>query len=179
MPAVDIHQISVSYVDDADRLLMRVRTRDDALFELWLTRRMMQRLWPRLRDAAGALSVRAALPHRPTLTPEAERMLVADAHERKLDGADFTTPFATAGRQRPLGAEPLLPVEVRLQAEPTRLVITARERGGRNVSLQLTEALAVALQSLLEQALQLADWGLASRSGPATDDDLAASRVLN
>lgn len=46
-----------------------------------------------------------------------------DARDRKLDR----------------GNDPLLPMEIRLEAQPARLLLIGRERSGRNVTLQLTQ----------------------------------------
>ena len=40
---MDIHQIQVKYDALADRLLLQIRTRDEQLFPIWLTRRMVMR----------------------------------------------------------------------------------------------------------------------------------------
>jgi hypothetical protein len=46
---IDIHQIQVKYDALADRLLLQIRTREEVLFPIWLTRRMVMRLWPHFR----------------------------------------------------------------------------------------------------------------------------------
>ena len=71
---VDIHQASVSYNTNADRLLLRVRTRDDQLFQAWLTRRLMLRLWQPLGGIVTKLHLATATPHA-TVVPEAQAMV--------------------------------------------------------------------------------------------------------
>jgi len=161
MHDVNIHQISVDYVAEADRLLLRVRTRDDALFALWLTRRMMRRLWPGLTHGVGQLSPYSTVAPDATVLPEAREMLLQVQRERTLQAADFTTPFESRVRELPLGPEPLLPVTIELKPmQRNHLQVLARDIGGRTVQMQLTEQLAAALLTLVERALQRSDWGI-------------------
>ena len=43
-----IHQLSVNYLAEQDRILMRVNTAASEEMRLWLTRRLMLGLWPLL-----------------------------------------------------------------------------------------------------------------------------------
>jgi hypothetical protein len=78
-----IHQLAVHYDAPADRLLLRVRSSDDAVFAVWLTRRLCLRLWPHLSSLVLAEGVR----------------------ERTLQQADFSQPFAARGRGAGAGAD--------------------------------------------------------------------------
>ena len=46
-----IDQLQLRFDAEQDRLLLRVNTADREEFRLWLTRRMVARLWPALRSA--------------------------------------------------------------------------------------------------------------------------------
>jgi hypothetical protein len=177
---VDIHQASVSYNTNADRLLLRVRTRDDQLFQAWLTRRLMLRLWSPLGGIVTKLHLATATPHA-VVVPEARAMVAQAARTQSLQGADFKTPFVATVREQPLGEEPMLVAEVQLTQLPAnqlKLVLLDDKR--RHMTLQLTPQLVTGLQQLLGQALKQADWGiLQDEPAPAGEPDQAETRLLN
>jgi hypothetical protein len=109
--------------------------------------------------------------------PEAKAMLAETLQAKALKGADFATPFDEARREQPLGAEPMLAVEIKLTplaGKGVRLAFLDGER--RHLTLDLTEKLAVALLKLLDGALRRADWGV---SMPTLEEPDAGPRVLN
>jgi hypothetical protein len=94
---VDIHQIEIKYLADADRLQMQVRTRAGELVSIWFTRRLMLRLWTPLQQLAARLAVARTAPGA-VAVPEAREMLAQAARKRVLENTDFSTPF---DRSRP------------------------------------------------------------------------------
>ena len=84
---MDIHQIQVKYDALADRLLLQIRTRDEQLFPIWLTRRMVIRLWPHFRGMVSGLAVTRSAPSA-LAVPEARDMLADAARERALSVGD-------------------------------------------------------------------------------------------
>lgn len=157
-----IHQIQIKYDAAADRLLMQVRTRSGEIFAVWLTRRMMQRLWPPFQQLSAQMALTRAAPDA-VLMPEARAMLADVARSRPLPNADFTQRFTSDSASLPLGKEPLLAAEIELQASAQRgVLMTIRESRDRHVALQINEELHAALLRLFEQALDAADWGLAA-----------------
>ena len=182
---MQIRQLALHYVREADRLLWRINTSDGQLIAIWLTRRLTLRLWPHLAKMITQLAVHRQLPRASpdsTLLPEARDMLSETARESALRKADFKTPFDNSQpRALPLGSEPLLAVQVRLVPLPEgalRLLVT--DTGGRNVQLQLSDELAIAVRELLVRALTEADWGWTpAPPPPAGDADPDGPRTLN
>ena len=85
-----IHQLSLSYDDKQDRLLLRVSTQDAEEFRFWLTRRMSERLGPALQQAVQRLD---ALQPGLVAADERSRQLVSDVrHDDIIRQADFRTP---------------------------------------------------------------------------------------
>ena len=162
--------MQVRYQPAADRVLWQVRTQTGELFAVWLTRRMLKQLWPPLAQLVTRAGVAQMAPNA-TVLPEAQAMMAEVARARPLANANFTTPFDPKPAAQPLGPEPLLPTAVDLGpgANGKGLRISAREPGGRHMSLQLSDDLATALLRLLEQALLEADWSLggAAPAAPA------------
>jgi hypothetical protein len=159
---MDIHQMQIKYDALADRLLWQVRTRTGELYAVWLTRRMVGRLWPPFLVLVTRGGIAQVAPNA-TPVPDARAMLEQAARERPLPAADFKAQFDAKAVSRPLGAEPLLPTAIDLTADPKGpgLTMNLREEGGRNLRLHLDADLATALLRLLQQALKGADWGAA------------------
>lgn len=179
---MSIHQLSVVYQTDQDRLLLRVRTRDERLFDLWLTRRLMLRLWQPLQNIASAVALGAASKGT-TILPEARDMMTQTLRDQAKRSADFSSPFDDQALQRPLGEHPLLVAAVDLRHEAKgQVVVVLRDAQQRDLSLNLTPDLLYNLLTLLEQALVLSEWGLAAPSSspsPAPQEAAPAPRVLN
>ena len=176
---MDIHQIQVKYEPVADRLLMQVRTRDEQLFALWLTRRMVMRLWPHFRhlvtDLAVARTAPSAMP-----VPEAREMMAQAAREKALQSTDFKTKFNPTSTKLPLGPEPMLPAAIDLGKAPGGAVILAvRDTQGRSLELRLGEDLANGWMKLVESALAVSGWGLVAPPAPPEPAAAKPARVLN
>lgn len=168
---VDIHQMQVRYDPNADRISWQVRTRGGELFSVWLTRRMVQRLWPPFSQLVTSAAMATQVAPTTTVLPEAREMLAQAARERPLPSADFKTPFNAEPAAEPLGAEPLLPSTIDLGHGDggKGLAIRVREANGRSLELRLNDDLATALMRLLDKALQASDWGLVAAPAAAPE----------
>lgn len=164
--------MQVRYDARADRILWQVRTRAGELFAVWLTRRMVARFWPPFERLVAASDIASQVGPRATLVPEAQQMLARAARERPLPQANFELPFDPRPAASPLGAEPLLPMQIDLSpvAEtPPGLSIRILEGdGGRRLDLRLGGDLATALLRLMEKAIESSEWGLATASRAAS-----------
>lgn len=177
---MDIHQIQVKYDPLADRLLLQIRTRDEQLFPIWLTRRMVIRLWPHFRGMVSGLAVTRSAPTAMAV-PEARDMLADAARERALKAADFRTQFDPSGAKQPLGPEPVLPTAIDLRpAKGQAVVLVIRDAAGRSLELAFGEDLAHGLLKLVESALAASEWGLVAQAAPAAaEPGTPPARVLN
>ncbi len=161
-----IHQIQVRYDTTADRLLLQLRTTEAEVYAVWLTRRMVQRLYPPFRQVVAQASVARAAPQALPV-PEARQMLEQTALQRSLQGADFAQPFASADASHPLGPEPLLPDTADLRpGADGQLTLAVREPRGRRIEIALNAELATALLRLLDSALAAAEWSLQAAAAP-------------
>jgi hypothetical protein len=176
-----IRQVSLQYQAEADRLLLRVRSSDDNVFSVWMTRRLCLRLWPHLSamvQRAGTAEAVALAAPQATPTPEAAAMLAEAARERTLQQADFSQPFQAAAALQPLGPEPMLAHTVQLTPQAGgKLQLSISDAQKRNVQLVLDATLATAVRELMVGALRQADWGFVlEAAAPSTEP---AARVLN
>jgi hypothetical protein len=168
---------------NADRLLLRVSTRDGQLFQVWFTRRLLRNLWPHLSGMVTRAQLNAGNP-KATVLPEARQMFAQTVREQSLKQADFRTPFDDTPKVQPLGEEPMLAVECRLTLLPDRAVRwTLIDPQRRDLTLQLPERLATAVHELMVKALVQAQWDLpgVDTAAPAATAPGAAEppRVLN
>jgi hypothetical protein len=169
---MNVHQMSVTYVVEQDRILLRINTTAGEEMRLWLTRRLMLGLWPALTNAiAGTAGQPRA--NTPVADPAARQMLAEFQRQALLQKSDFSTPYSQQEAALPLGPEPLLVSEVHLtplaagaggsQAQ-LRVHFQEKLNAGtpqRGFQLELAAQLSQGLLHLLERALGEAQWGLA------------------
>jgi hypothetical protein len=163
---MQIRQLSVNYVPEQDRILLRVNTAASEEMRLWLTRRLLAGLWPLLNQLntrqllefsqdGGALG---------SADDHARKMLTDFRREQFLREADFDTPYEEKPAVLPLGPEPLLVTDV--DATPLangglHLHFHERQPQGqekRSFQLQMEPQLMQGLMHLVEKALQRSQW---------------------
>ena len=190
-----IHQLSVNYLAEQDRILMRVNTRDAEEMRLWLTRRLMLGLWPLLSKllTKHLLKLEAAGTSLDTADEDLKQMLADFRKEEFLRNADFDTPYHENGAELPLGDKPLLVTDVDAAPLPNgRLRLGFNERKPnsdkpRSFQMEMEPKLMQGLMHLLEQALARSQWRepfgapVAVEDGASLDDEPAPRkpRYLN
>jgi hypothetical protein len=173
-----IHQLSVNYLADQDRILMRVNTRAAEEMRLWLTRRLMLGLWPLLSKllTKHLLKLEAAGTLLDTADEDLKKMLAEFRKEEFLRNADFDTPYQAASAGLPLGEKPLLVTDVDAAPLPNgRLRLSFNERkpnadNPRSFQMEMEPQLMQGLMHLLEQALARSQWREAFGAPLAVED---------
>ncbi|WBY01713.1 hypothetical protein PE066_20035 [Ramlibacter tataouinensis] len=164
---MQIHQLSVTYQAEQDRILLRVNSTGGEEMRMWLTRRLMHGLWPLL----GRLHTDQVIKTEPSASAveggdeELKRMFAEFRKEEFLQKADFETPYQDK-HKLPLGSEPLLVTDV--DATPladARLRLAFNERASvsgaakaRGFQMELDPKLMQGLMHLLEQSLARSQW---------------------
>ncbi|MBG9387279.1 hypothetical protein [Caenimonas aquaedulcis] len=192
-----IHQLSVNYVAEQDRILVRINTSSAEEIRMWLTRRLMLGLWPLLSKllTKHLLKLEAAGTVLDTADDGLKKMLTDFRKEEFLRHADFDTPYQEERVTLPLGEEPLLVTDVDASPQPSgRLRLTFNEKPPnadkpRNFQMELEPKLMQGLMHLLEQALGRSQWRepfgtpVALEEGAAEDEDATSTgrkpRYLN
>jgi hypothetical protein len=187
-----IHQLSVTYLAEQDRILMRVNTAASEEMRLWLTRRLMLGLWPLLSKllTKHLLKLEAAGTSLDTADEGLKKMLADFRKDEFLKDADFDTPYKDNQAELPLGEEPLLVTDVDASPLPNgRLRLSFNERPPteakpRAFQMEMEPKLMQGLMHLLEQALARSQWREAFASIPAAadegvagDDELSSRRT--
>jgi hypothetical protein len=170
---MNIHQLSVSFDERQDRLLLRLNTQDSQEFRFWLTRRMTVRLLPVADQSITRLE--ASQPGMTVPDSATQQLLTELKRDSFLQKADFATPFAAKAEQLPLGEAPLLITDAQFALQPGgALQINFQEKTGRTGSkscqLNLHASLVHGLVHLIRQALAAADWNLPNQAAVSTPE---------
>jgi hypothetical protein len=164
---MQIHQLSVNYQAEQDRILLRVNSTSGEEMRLWLTRRLMVGLWPLLTRTHTEQMIKQEAANTPlnTADDDLKKMVAEFRKEELLKKADFETPYQPKATL-PLGQEPLLITDVDvapLASGRVRIAFNERAtvRGGekpRGFKIELDAKLMQGLMHLLEPALARSQW---------------------
>lgn len=168
---MNIHQVSVSYVQEQDRLLLRINGKEGGELRAWLTRRLVLALLPVLSQTTTAqigkvAAAAAALPAVSAGDPRGQA-LAAFETEAALRSGDFETPYQSADDvpAEPLqGPEPLLLTEVKvtlLGSGQLRLQLFEKLPGQeavRTFQVMMDPQLSNGLLQLLHQSVNASQW---------------------
>jgi hypothetical protein len=164
-----LRQIQIRFVAEEDRLLLRLNAAGGTQLRFFLTRRLVQRVWPILV---------AALASNPQVSAHsdaaARATVLAFRQEQALAQVALGRPFEEEASELPLGEAALLVTRVRLrQRTPGVHVLGLHGAGGRGAHLTLDEMMLHALCRLLYDAVAGADWGLDLHLGQAAPPAVA------
>lgn len=154
---MSIAQVSVSYSKAEDRLLLRMNTRQDQEFRLWLTRLLAGQLISQLHQA---LTETTGSAH----SPELARTLSEFRQSAAEQNARFTD-FKPA-RLLPLGSTPLLVSGYGIERLPDQFALTFQLQGAKQLDMKIGEPIVRQILLLLERMQAHADWRLDPLSPP-------------
>jgi hypothetical protein len=176
-----IHQLSVTYLAEQDRILVRINTASSEEMRLWLTRGLLLGLWPLLSKlmTRHLLKLEAAGTSLETADEDLKKMLADFRKEEFLRDADFDTPYQENQAALPLGDEPLLVTDVDAAPLPNgRLRLSFNERPPgtdkpRSFQMEMEPKLMQGMMHLLEQALGRSQWQEPFAAPQAVEDAMA------
>jgi hypothetical protein len=151
-----IQQLQISFDAREDRLLLRIATAEREEIRVALTRRLVKTLWPHLvRMLAGHL---AGEPAASDAIEMSDGTVPTDAPQ---GAGSYTEPFDGDKLSFPLGIEPVLAMESRLQAiDGPACRIMLGEIRARKVSFECDRELLLALCAMIRATVDKADWHL-------------------
>lgn len=175
-----IHQLSVVYQAEQDRIFARINTAGAEEVRLWLTRRLMVGLWPLLTRllTQHLLKTESAGASLESADDDLKKMLADFRKEQFLQEADFDTPYDENQSALPLGPRPVLVTDVDaspLSGGRLRLSFNERLPGNeepRNFQVDMDPKLMQGLIHLLDQALSRSQW-MEPFTPPAAVEELA------
>ncbi len=178
---MDIHQLSVNYIQEQDRILVRINTTAGQELRLWFTRRLTLGLMPMVQKIVAQWVVQQEAIKSPATTsvshdPQTQRMLSEFKREESLQKSDFQTPYK-APQALPLGPEPLLVTEFSATPLPSgQLQMAFHEKlmqdnglpqpNPRGFRVALEQKLVHGWVHLLEKAVAASQWAGDSSATP-------------
>ena len=182
---MNIHQLSIIYLVEEDRLLMRINGKDGGgELRAWLTRRLALALFPVLNHTTVEQMKKLAGPTTPpaSLDDQRRQLLSAFQTEAALRTGDFETPYEEQTHSPSglaVGPTPLLLTEAKLTLMANgelRLQVFEKIPGQeavRNFQLMMEAPLSHGLLQLLHQGLNAARW-LDAPAPPAVPEPVAS-----
>jgi hypothetical protein len=163
---MNIHQVSVNYAQEQDRILARISTTSGEELRLWLTRRLSLGFLPLLKKIVAEQVTRTETAKASVVVPndEAKQVLADFKREELLQKSDFSTPYQPQAKALPLGPKPLLVTEVKVTPLPggqlqigfnEKLPAPAQPRG---FQVLLEPQLTHGFLHLYEKAVEQAQW---------------------
>ena len=176
--SMNVHQLSIAYVPEQDRILARVNTKEGCELQCWLTRRVALGMAPLIdRLVTEQVARRGGLSpaHLAGMDDLAKKAVAQFQKTETLQRADFATPYKAAEVSHPLFDPPLLVTEVNMATLTNgqlRLAFTEKlpgQSGNRNFQMALSDQLVQAFVHLLGRAIVQSRW----REAPGADPALA------
>ena len=172
---MNVHQLSIAYVPEQDRILVRVNTKQGQELQFWFTRRLTLGLTPLLDRAVAEHAARQGGPatsHVASMDPMSKMAMAQFQRAETLKTSDFATPYKTPEAGVPLFESPLLVTEVNvapLTNGQMRLSFSEKLTGvaeQRSLQMGLTDPLIHAFVHLLERAVAQSQWRASAQGAP-------------
>jgi len=157
-----LHQITMSFLAEDDRLLMRVSTTEKNEFHLLLTRRFVNILWPALMTVIEKEDPAS----KQNLMPGARKAVTAMKHQEAIAESNFSQTHDEDTKQ--LTPNPLLVTGGSVNPGKQGVTgLTFKTQGGAEIKISLNKTLLHALCRLLIETTMKADWDLGLVVGAA------------
>ena len=164
---MNVHQLSIAYVPQQDRLLARVNTNEGQELQCWITRRLalglsglMDKAVAEHAVARGGLGATQAV----VLDQQAKQAIAQFQRSETLQKADFATPFKSGQQNQPVFEQPLLVTDIALTPLDNgqlRLAFSenlVNDQPARGFQLALGDQLLHAFVHLLDKAVLQSQW---------------------
>ncbi len=162
-----LHQISMSFSPEEDRVLLRISTTDHNECRLWLTRRFVRILWKALLQVLNAQpdiarGVGSAGPMgRPDLEPKVKEAILAMQHHDVVQASDFSQKYDVKKENKPVSEKPMLVIGGACYAsKDNHTRIKFQTADGKEINVKLNAELVHALCHLLVATAVKAEWNL-------------------
>lgn len=158
-----LHQMTAEFVPVQDRILFRVSTRERQEYRVWLTRRLVKKLW-----GVAVRSFEAEPEVKAQVQPHVRNAVMSMKHQQAVQSSDFSQKHQANTTPAPEMNEPLLATGVRISHTEKGIVqVVFVTVEGRAVNLNLNEEMLHALCHILQGAADRAGWDLQLSVGDA------------
>jgi hypothetical protein len=161
---MNIHQLSVTYHQEEDRLLVRISSHEHEEFRLWLTRRLTLAMMPGLTKTATDQLALQTPSSDLAAPPDIQRQRIVENFRKEAltYASDFKTPYQAKDAALPLGKQPLLVTELKMALQKSgKLQLAFIEKlpeSERNVQIAIGSQLTQGLVQLLNKCLKKSQW---------------------
>ena len=150
-----LHQLTMSYSPEEDRILFRLATKDSKEYKMWLTRRFITVLWGALRQTFEKNEELAQF-----VDKDVQDAVLAMKHQEALQGTDFETPPVEDAVDATSNTGPLLVTGGKVHPGENVTGITFHTSNGSDIRFNLNEQLMHAFCHLIVTTTMKADWKL-------------------
>ena len=151
-----LHQMTIEYRPEHDRLLFRVTTQSHNEYRVWLTRRLVRGLWaPVIKTFKTQPDIQEHV------AEDVKQAVMSIKHQEIVQAADFTQKHDPEATPDPSTVEPLLVNAVQcVPGEGDTVRLTFKSGTGRDVNLNINEKMLHAFCHLIRSAVDKAEWDL-------------------
>lgn len=149
-----LRQLNVTYVEQEDRLLLKVSTSDDREYRAWCTRRYTRLLMDRLESL-----FEAEVDEQQVVPEEARKEVARMKHGEEVSEESFQQPYQAEPESYPLGENGVLLTSLgykQLQGDVFAVNLSGSD--GLGVTLNLDRKLRHQLYELFRRATERAEW---------------------
>lgn len=150
-----LHQLTMSYVPEQDRILFRLSTKDKKEYRLWLTRRFVYVLWGALKQTFASNTALAKI-----VDSEVKDAVLGMQHQEAVQKTDFDTPPIKDVTDATSNTGPLLVTGGKVHPGEKLTALTFKTADGSDVNFNLNEQLLHAFCHLLVTTSARAEWKL-------------------
>lgn len=151
-----LHQLTMTFDPEQDRMLLRIGTAENTEYQLWLTRRFVKVLW-------GALM--QTLDRNPALgndvLPDVRDAVKAMEHQEAVQSSDFSQTHTEKNVNLTSNTGPLLVTGGQVKAvNDENTMLNLKTSNGMGIQFGLNKKMMHALCHMMISSAQKAEWGL-------------------
>ena len=150
-----LHQLTMSYDAEQDRILFRLSTTDKKEYRMWLTRRFISVLWGALRQTFQTNTELAKI-----VDDDVKNAVLGMKHQEAIQQTDFATPPKEDATDATSNTGPLLIIGGKVHPGENTTGVTFSSVDGSDIRFNLNEQLLHAFCHLLVTTSTRAGWSL-------------------
>ena len=170
-----IHQMTIEYKPEDDRLLFKVATRDHTEYRVWLTRRLIRGLWgPVIRTFEAQFGVGEAT------TEPVKQAVMSIKHQEAVQSGDFSQQHDPKAKPESGDSAPMLAVAAACVPLADGLVaLKLKTNRGHDISFNINEEMLHAFCHLVRSGVERAQWDIDVGVGDAAFTGSGSSEHLH
>jgi hypothetical protein len=172
-----LHQMTAEFVPAQDRILFRVNTREKHEYRVWLTRRLVKKLW-----GVAVKSFELIPEVAQQAQPRVKGAVLSMKHQQAVQSADFSQKHEAGGTppaDMPELEQPLLCVGARIRRHDKGIEVSFLTAENKAINLNMNEEMLHALCHILQGAADKAGWDLQLSVGDPASLQMGDTSVLH